>query len=309
MLTNTNFQSYFEAELKVLLQPLEDYRIKRIKVYWQIQYIAILIGLIFFISFVLGNSPLCVLCVVATVVIEGFSFESIGKTNKYLQREYKSKIMPKILGFINSEFEYIPNQKLSKSVFDKSLLFHQAVNVVEGEDFMRFKIGEAGIMFCESTVYGEGPGAKMFHGIFISATFNKNFTSKTFIFPKKSTSIFRKLKFKLLGSSFNVKLEDPEFEKEFIVLSEDQVESRYILTTSFMERILEYKRKLNAELAFSFISNRLYCTIPNPKNLFEPALFDSFLDFNFILQSFEPLVLYTGLVEDLNLNLKIWSKQ
>lgn len=308
MRTSAEFQDYFETKLKVLLQPLEDYRVKRIKTYKWIQYFAIGFALSV-VLFVIVKSPLFILSIVLFVLTQGFAFESIGTTNRYLRKEYKQKILPKLLGFINKDFEYIPNQKISKSVLDKSLLFPGEVEVVDGEDFMRFRIGDTDIMYCEARIFGYGPRAKMFEGIFVSAAFNKSFSSKTFIFPERTTPFFRKLKFKTLGYSYNVKLEDPDFEREFIVLSEDQVEARYILTPSFMQRTLEYKRKLKTELGFSFISNRLYCTIPNSKNLFEPALFESFMDFNFIMQSYEPIMLYTGLVEDLNLNLRIWSKQ
>ena len=38
-----------------------------------------------------------------------------------------------------------------------------------------------------------------------------------------------------------VKLEDPEFEKSFVVYSGNQTEARYILSTSLMRRILDYK--------------------------------------------------------------------
>jgi len=309
MRTVDEFQIYFESELKLLLQPLEEYRISRVKIFKRIQYLAILFGFILLIAVIYGNLVLLALMILVLLFIEGFAFESISTTNRILRKDYKNNILPKVLKFINSDFEYIPRQKISKAVFEKSLLFPHEISVVEGEDFMRFKIGDTDIMFCEAEVYGYGLDSKMFDGIFISTSFNKSFNSETFIFPKKSTSLFRKIRFKLLGSSYEVKLEDPEFEKEFIVLSEDQVESRYILTTSLMERILDYKRKLNTELGFSFISKRLYCTIPNSKNLFEPALFETFMDFNFILQSYEPIILYTSIVADLNLNLRIWSKQ
>jgi len=309
MRLKAGFQQYFETELKVLLQPLEDYRIGRIRKFKKIQYLVIFLSPFFLVSLILGKPLYCAIGLLTIIFFEAFAFEHLGKTNRALKLKYKTRILPILIGFVNTEFKYIPNQRISKSVFDKSFLFPHEVSKVDGEYFMSFKIGDVEIMFCESQVYSYGPTSVMFEGIFISATFNKYFSSKTFIFPEKTTSFFRKLRFKVLGSSFNVKLEDPEFEREFIVLSDDQVESRYILTTSFMQRILDYKKKLKVEIAFSFIGNRLYCTIPSSKNLFEPALFESFMDINFLMQSYEPIMLYAGLVDDLNLNLRIWSKQ
>jgi hypothetical protein len=46
-----------------------------------------------------------------------------------------------------------------------------------------------------------------------------------------------------------IRLEDPRFEKEFCVYGEDQVEARYILTPSLMERILAFKNKWNKDVS------------------------------------------------------------
>ncbi len=309
MLNIEGFQAFFESDLRHSLQPLEDYRIRRVKHYKKFRNVSFILLFLLFFLFFTSNKVVIAFGILLFVFALGLAYESLVNTNSTLRKEYKNKVLPKMLGFVFSDFEYIPRQKISKSVFQKSLLFQREIKTVNGEDFMRFCIDDVELMFCESEVFGYSPSSKMFSGIFISATFNKSFKSKTFIFPEKSTSFFRKLKFKALGSSFSVKLEDPDFEREFIVLSDDQVESRYILTTSLMQRILDYKRKLNAELAFSFVSNRLYCSIPNSKNLFEPPIFESFLDIGFIKQNIEPVLFYTSIVKDLNLNVRIWSKE
>ena len=54
-----------------------------------------------------------------------------------------------------------------------------------------------------------------------------------------------------------VKLENPEFESEFAVYSDDQIESRYILSPSLMERILSFKKQTKKSIQLSFIDSRL----------------------------------------------------
>jgi hypothetical protein len=305
---SSHLKTFFENELKDRLVPLENYRKKRLLLFTRYLFIAASITLVLIICALLSVPGFIIaLCSTIVALIIGFGWESLITTNQNLRKEYKLKILPRIIELINPEFEYIPRQKIANSVFAKSLLFPDKISSVDGEDFMRFKVGQADIMFCEATVYGYDPPIQMFDGIFISTKFNKPLSGRTLIFPKKTTSFFRKIKFNILGSTFIVKLEDPEFEKEFLVLSEDQIEARYILTTSLMQRILDYRRKLKTQIAFSFITNRMYCIIPNSKNLFEPALFNSFLDYEFILESYEPIKLYTDIVDDLNLNLRIWS--
>lgn len=313
MKTDYEFKDFFDNKLINELKPLEKKRIDGLKRKRQYQKYLIIIGIsVLFCLFLSQFSVYFILfaeiLAIVFCFIVSFALDNKFKTNKSLRRDFKHKIIPEILSFLYSDFEYISNQKISRTVFEKSLLFPNKVKEVRGEDYMKFWIGDANIMFCESTVFGNPPVFVQFTGIFISATFNKYFKSRTFVFPEANTPFWRKIKFKTFGKKNIVKLEDPEFEKEFIVLGENQVESRYILTPSLMSRILDYKRKLNCELSFSFVENRLYCIIPNYKDLFEPRLKESLLNYNFILESYEPVLLYTSLIEDLNLNTYIWSK-
>jgi hypothetical protein len=91
------------------------------------------------------------------------------------------------------------------------------------------------------------------------------------------------------------------------VISSDQIEARYILTTSLMQRLIDYKLKTKKGIKFSFVDNKLYCAIPNYIDLFEPALLEPF-HFDFLKFTYQPIKLYTDLVEDLNLNLRIWKR-
>jgi hypothetical protein len=171
---------------------------------------------------------------------------------------------------------------------------------------MRFRLGETTIMFCETRVMSNSVNV-IFNGIFISASFNKRFNSETLVVPAGFTYFLKKIRQQILANLHIVKLEDIEFSKTFTVTSNDQVEARYILTPALMQRILDYTRKIKKTASFSFVDNHLYCAIPSYKNFFEPALFEPF-DLDLIKRNYEPLKLYTDIVNDLNLNLRIWSK-
>ncbi|MBM4152734.1 MAG: DUF3137 domain-containing protein, partial [Kiritimatiellaceae bacterium] len=106
-----------------------------------------------------------------------------------------------------------------------------------------------------------------------------------------------------------VKLEDPEFEQEFVVYSTDQVEARYILSLAFMRRLLEFKQKTGAAVYFSFIGGEMNVGMSSTKDRFEPRIFQSLLDAAFIRELIHDLQLARGIVEDLNLNTRIWTKE
>ena len=84
------------------------------------------------------------------------------------------------------------------------------------------------------------------HKIFIATKINRKFSAQTLIETKGS----------LNPQFFNgrqVNLEDINFSKVYNVFSDDQVEARYILTPTFMERLLKYnpKKAGNAQVFFS----------------------------------------------------------
>ena len=106
-----------------------------------------------------------------------------------------------------------------------------------------------------------------------------------------------------------IKLENPEFESEFVVYSEDQIESRYILSPSLMEKILSFKKQTGKNIQLSFVDSRLFVTVPYGKDLFEPKLFGDIVNFTHIQEYYADLSLVIDLIETLNLNTRIWTKK
>ena len=79
---------------------------------------------------------------------------------------------------------------------------------------------------------------KIFKDSIISLRINKNFKGIAIVRPKNSYMNCADLKRLNLEE---VRLENIEFCKNYRVFSMDQIESRYLLTTSFMERFKNIK--------------------------------------------------------------------
>jgi hypothetical protein len=104
-----------------------------------------------------------------------------------------------------------------------------------------------------------------------------------------------------------IKLEDPEFEKYFEVYGDDQVESRYALSTSLMAQLVALRRKSgNRSVYASLVEDTIYIAIASEQDLFEPRLHKGILDFSLVRQYFEDFQLMAGIVDELNLNRRIW---
>ena len=68
----------------------------------------------------------------------------------------------------------------------------------------------------------------------------------------------------------NVRLEDVEFMRDFKVLSDNQLESRFLLTPAFMDRLKNLRTAFgNNNMRCSFFNNSLMVAIENNEDLFE----------------------------------------
>ena len=130
--------------------------------------------------------------------------------------------------------------------------------------------------------YGKNP-TTIFAGLILKIPTNKEFKGKTFIGPR--WYIKRLWKFE------PVKLESVDLIKNYEVYSTDQIEARYLLTPSFIERMLsvvelfnkvrtkqsdaaniernnDFERQCEG-FCVGFIGGYIYIFIPNEENLFD----------------------------------------
>lgn len=256
------------------------------------------------------------------ILIGVLAFIAISMVSKNYRSNFKKKIVKKITAFVDENLVYSPEGYVPRDEFTNSAIFQKYCNLYNGEDHFKGKLGKTAIEFSEVTgkhVTSSGTGSKrkehqslIFKGIFFVADFNKNFNGHTVVLPDTAERMLGKLGQSLQSMSSRgelVKLEDPEFEKEFCVYSSDQVEARYILSPSLMKRIVDFKRKWNTRVYLSFRYSKVYIAINMKKNLFETRLFKSIVDYSFIEENIRFLILLTGIVEDLNLNTRIWTKK
>ena len=77
-------------------------------------------------------------------------------------------------------------------------------------------------------------------------------------------------KFSKKKATQNVALEKINFARNWSVLTDDQIEARYILNPAFMEKIAEIKQLFyGSSVDFSFFENKLLIAVHTRKNLFE----------------------------------------
>lgn len=168
--------------------------------------------------------------------------------------------------------------------------------------------------------------SEFFRGIYFVADFQKSFQANVFIRPTEfiwndqdeDTAEPYQVNGRLDDSFEQVHLEDPVLESTYNFYGTDQQQARYILSTTMMERIKKFSNRMNKKLFFCFRNSKMHLAIPNKKDLFDPNIFRENLrresDLNNILNKeeiftyFQDIKFLVGIVEDFNLNTRIWSK-
>jgi hypothetical protein len=303
-----NFQTFYETTLRPKLAALEADRIQavgKVKLYGGG---GIVLGLVL-LFLKLGPIPL-ILAVITAFVIYYY------KAKPFHQR-FKHDIIRTMVTAEGLEYDY--RSCISRQEYEKSLMYIQSYNRYHGDDYVFGTVGKTAIRFSELTVKYVTQGKNrtehtIFRGIFFIADFNKHFIGHTVVLPDTSETVFGSFGTFLQGMNFTrpplVKLEDVEFEKDFVVYGTDQVEARYILSPALMQRILNFKRKVGSRIALSFIGSHVYIGIPITKNLFEaPTLFSSFLQYSQLAEYHGYIQMCVDIVEELDLNTRIWTKE
>ncbi|MDD3374676.1 MAG: DUF3137 domain-containing protein [Candidatus Omnitrophica bacterium] len=327
MRTLLELAQFYDEKLFPGILVLEEKRKEVATLVYAYSFIIFLIGaLVFFFSLKIPGSDSGIhghyvdFRIPGTIIAATFSgmyFVYRLLTRSYVS-DFKDVVIKQIVNFMDDSLVYQKDGFIRESEFKSSEIFNHSINEYKGDDLIQGTIGKTKIKFSELcakyVTQGKNRSERIiFKGLFFIADFNKDFCKKTFVLPDRVESmlgglgtIFQKMN---ISRPPLVKLEDPEFEKLFSVYSDDPIESRYILSTSLMQRIVSFKKKSKREIYLSFIRSNVYIAIWYKRNLFEPKVFTTMLDFAPIQEYFEDLELAIKIVDDLNLNTRIWSKQ
>lgn len=310
----------FEAILPLLqphLQELELLRLKTRKrrmLTWVFTLAALIICVALFMTapgagaIVVLFSPLVILAI------------GLWGTIKKFKRAYKQRIITAMIQAVNPGLTYNMSSCVPKATFSLGGIFTQRADRYTGEDCINGRIGQTDVTMSELHCQYRTTDSKgrtqyhtFFKGLYMVADFHKNFTGKTVVLPDTSERLFGGFGRWLQKINFTrgqvIYMENPEFEKQFVVYGDDQIEARYILTPNMIERIMELRRKLDCKLYLSFVNSTVHVAIHWQRNLLEPEMNESVLDTNNLREPYDELAMCFGLVDDLNLNTRIWSKQ
>ena len=309
------FRSYYDTRLLPGIVTLEELRLRALSK--KSNFTFLLIGIYLLAVLLMLVLPKQVASAVMITTLVSFSFlpflykAIVGHLVSDFVTHFKKNIIGEgLLKFFDPGLTYEPEQGIFKKAVEISEVFWQAIDEFESDDQVKGTVKGTFLQFSE--VHAKRKGKSIFDGLFFIASFNKHFTGGVIVEPN---TLVNRVGSTVSGifTSFDVvrppqiELEDPEFSKEFRVYGTDPVVSRYILSLRLMQRMLEFKKKANTDVYFSFVRERIFVAVACEEKLFEPSL-EQQIGFETMEYWARSISLVFGIVEDLKLNVHIWGK-
>jgi hypothetical protein len=244
----------------------------------------------------------------------------IGKNSaatKY-QALYEQQLIPLLLQHFSPDLHYDPYQGITRNECLASTLVQGSIDRYNSWNLISGTYGETQLRF--SLIHAEEEHQDkhgshydtLFQGVMFIADFNKNFSGHTYVRANRSQKYLGQIGHFLekhkLGSDQFVELENPDFEKEFAVYTNNQVEARYILSPALIESLLKLKQRCSTETQYSFHDSTITVTIENSSALFTPNFKTPATNNQQLDLISNQLYFFLSIVNDLNLNTRIWSK-
>jgi membrane protein implicated in regulation of membrane protease activity len=324
MASENELKSLYETQLKGRLAALEVSR-KRIfgRYFFTILLVAVLAAGNYLVVSTVPYPAVMVLSILVSVALLIYYVYITFQEQKQYRKAFKTGVVAELVKLIDPEWQYLCDQCIGEDTYQISGLFPHRYDRYMGDDFVIGQIGKTDFQFSElhteykQVTYGS-KGQRheqwitIFRGVFLHADFNKNFAGTTFVLPDTAERLLGALGQslqKLSNRGELIKLENIEFEKLFVVYSSDQVESRYILTPAIMEAMVDLHRRFDGDLYFSFVGSRVYFAKGFSTALFEPNILRSGVNFSDVKEMFDLFGMISALVQELNLNTRIWTKE
>ncbi len=273
-----NFSEYFDKNLGPLLEGFEEHRIVQLLEYQKRSRIFVLVAIV--AVFALLYSWVGPLNAYFNIVLF-LSLFVLAVTASWSRRPIrdfkggiKHSVYPRLVKYFGDEFEFLSRpvwtiQELSGfsilPAHDDARCEDEISGMYKGVDF---RLMESRLTKVSRDSRGRRRDETVFSGLLIMLNFNKKFVGKTIV--EKDHGVLGHWFKNALSGLQRVSLEDPVFERQFDVYSSDQVEARYLLTTSFMERLLLLSREFGGKnIRASFYNRQLLLMVDSKENRFE----------------------------------------
>jgi len=293
---------YFEKELKSSLIEAE----KKHASLKKLNPIYVVGMSVFVISIFMENILLAFISFGVVALLMFLNKENYAKARS----EHKEVLVAPLMRYIDEKIKYTPYGEIDKYVLDNSLLFKDAIRY-ESENLMSYSLGAERVTLAFVTAYIKSQGSDEDDSDDEMGTFRLFATIKSArkiegavcIFPdfaqKHLGFVGEGIQSRKYGKLQKVKLDDPRFEKEFVVYANEQVTANYILTHTIMEVLTKISKEDRKKLSISFVGDKIYVGLTMNYGFFLHDISKKLSDFTPVSHSLKGFYTVVAMLEDI----------
>lgn len=193
--------------------------------------------------------------------------------------QYKNIIIPEFLNQFEEKINYMPNEKIDKTIYNEAEF--EKYDTYDSEDVMKmdlnngFNVIMSDLKTCNTTTDDNGNTHyhELFKGIFTIIEMPKTFNE--ILYLKKDKKYKRK---NIIPKIEKIKLDSTDFENYFDIYSTNSLITMQLLTSDIMEFFIDFQNSTGIDFELTLKNSRIYIRFFSG-NIFEmPNLTESFLD-------------------------------
>ena len=200
---------------------------------------------------------------------------------KKYRSNYKNIICEEVLEKMFDIEEFVPAAGFRKNFVEETFLIKKG-NVFKSDDYIRgkykgYSFDRSDVLVQEVTKKGKD-NTKVetyFHGNWSVLEFPKNFSN--YLMLRENESVFtsgpRGGLFSGKPKTHKIQFESIEFNEMFVAFAEDEHEAFYLLSPTFMNRLIELKKNADGVMTIGFINNKLHILFDTGEDQMEPRVF------------------------------------
>lgn len=188
-------------------------------------------------------------------IIAGYRLSNETNYEKYeeYRKIFKQKIIKPILDSFNENLKYYPDSGISISEYND--FKPEKFDTFISEDILQGKINNIGVrigeILTEKVVYDREGGSrerKVFEGLFARIEIPKQFETELYIRKQFQEDL----------NNMKIEMDSGEFNNLFHIYSPDRIKTFEILTSDFIELLLEHRKKIKIEYDITIKDNFIY---------------------------------------------------
>ncbi len=223
---------------------------------------------------------------------------------------FKPNVINLILYFLSDNlnyrnFKYDAKFFLQRSTFLDSKIFATPAIFYRGEDYISGSIGSVDFELCEILVQDISPVngklQSIFKGIFLHSELQEEFTEILWIIPKNKKQFhLRAIEGLAIDGGQNVDhlLQDAPYLEKFTTYATQNGNWKKLIPLEKQRMIAEFHERSQKDIYLSFVQNKVYLFLSEPKDFLEPYLLKSNVSFELVRDFFEDLQIVLTIVED-----------